>query len=577
MEKKYLDIYKNDKGQIQHLSEIYQIESNTIFCKRLTGLGATYSEIKSERDSIIIEPNTPAINGKCGDLVHKKDNLFGVEAKVTVDDITEYLDNTLKKQLYIKIITTPEGFMKVREAFKEIKLDIYSRCFVLYDECHKLIKDVDYRGNIILPMQDFFKFRNKALVSATVIEPSDPRFEDQHFRLVEIQPHFDYKIPINIVNTNNALEALKEVREQLLNNQKSPRSICYFVNSTDMIHQFITKLGLVEESSVFCAKNSVEKLKNRGFKHVYENWDLKNKRANNFFTSRFETSLDIILNENPDIVFVTEPYYAEYTIVDPDTGAAQAVGRFRNGISNVVHIVNTKSSFYVRNRVGIQEYIKGCQLSYDTIRKLYDCATSEESRKAYKAALDGLPYQQFLFSNGETNYFAIDNFIDDELLKSTYNDINSVYERYNNSFLFEPTKPVPFMYKYGDKERLEIEQISTPIKESRKQIVDILNNLKDDAQTEMGKSLINDLRETDPFIVDAFFSVGKEVIENCNYVKSKIKESMILKDYRVNIRGTEFIELLKNSFKVGQCYTCKHIKEELNRLYSIFKIKPQKQ
>lgn len=50
----------------QHLSDVCTIESNTILCKTLTGLGATYSEIKAKRDSIIIEPNQPAIGkGAC--------------------------------------------------------------------------------------------------------------------------------------------------------------------------------------------------------------------------------------------------------------------------------------------------------------------------------------------------------------------------------------------------------------------------------------------------------------------------------------------------------------------------------
>ena len=55
------------------------------------------------------------------------------------------------------------------------------------------------------------RFREKAFVSATPILPSDPRFESQSFKIVEIQPTFDYKRPISIVQTNNVLEALKEI------------------------------------------------------------------------------------------------------------------------------------------------------------------------------------------------------------------------------------------------------------------------------------------------------------------------------------------------------------------------------
>ena len=47
-----------------------------------------------------------------------------------------------------------------------------------------------------------------------------------------------------------------------------------------------------------------------------------------------------------------------------------------------------------------------------TIKNLYEFATSSESRDAYKAALDILPYNRML-KNGKTNYFAIDNFIDE--------------------------------------------------------------------------------------------------------------------------------------------------------------------
>ncbi|MFQ9796422.1 MAG: hypothetical protein ACLRYI_14680 [Bacteroides uniformis] len=47
MKKEYIPIYKI-AGKIQYLTEVLpQIETNTILCKTLTGLGATYSEIGS--------------------------------------------------------------------------------------------------------------------------------------------------------------------------------------------------------------------------------------------------------------------------------------------------------------------------------------------------------------------------------------------------------------------------------------------------------------------------------------------------------------------------------------------------
>ena len=189
---------------------------------------------------------------------------------MTTEEIIDYIEKTLAAGKFIKLISTPEGFAKIKRAFEELELDIYNMCFLLSDECDKLIKDVDYRADIILPMDDFFKFREKAFVSATPILPSDPRFESQNFKIVEIQPTFDYERPISIVPTNNVLEALKVILPQIIAQQEQPRSICFFANSVDMIYKLMSKLGIENESAVFCAEKSVEKLKKKGFKQAYE-------------------------------------------------------------------------------------------------------------------------------------------------------------------------------------------------------------------------------------------------------------------------------------------------------------------
>lgn len=51
---------------------------------------------------------------------------------------------------------------------------------------------------------------------------------------------------------------------------------------------------------------------------------------------------------------------------------------------------------------------------------------------------------------------------------------------------------------------------------------------------------------------------------------------MILKRVREKTGGTEFIQLVKNSFMAGNKYTLKHIKEELNRIYKLIGLRPQK-
>ena len=558
----------------QHLSDVCTIESNTILCKTLTGLGATYSEIKADRDSIIIEPNQPAIVGKCKSTVHKKDNIFGVMQNVTTDDVLDYLERTIAEKKRIKILSTPESFYKVKSAFEEIEENIYVRCFMLLDECQKYVQDNDYREDITLPIEDFFRFDNKAMVSATPILPSDPRFEEQGFSLVQIVPDYDYRKEISIVHTNNVLEALKVTIPQIQKSQTEPRSICLFINSTDMIYQLMQKLGIVEESAVFCATKSVDKLKRKGFKNAYENWDKSKMKQYNFFTSRFYTALDIELEEMPDVMFVTEPYFSEYTAIDPTTDVVQSMGRFRNGTSTNWHIVCTHSGFPIRTKEGITEYLNASAHAYKTIQSLYETATTLEARNAFRNALEVLPFKRML-RNGKIDHFAIDNYMDEEMVKSSYNNIEMLMERYSQSGMFNIVDLSSLRYQFGESDRLKLISKSNDIKEVRKQIVSILETLKNDMDSQLVQSHIAELRQVDSFIVEAYEKVGKEIIELHNYSKKKIKEAMILKQYHTETSGTEFVQLLKNSFQKGQKYTRKFIKSELERIYNVLGIAPK--
>lgn len=558
----------------QHLSDVCAIESNTILCKTLTGLGATYSEIKAHRDSIIIEPNQPAIVGKCKSAVHKKDNLFGVMQKVTIDDVVDYLERTISEKKHIKIISTPESFYKIKNAFEEIEENIYVRCFMLLDECQKYVQDNDYREDITLPIEDFFRFDNKAMVSATPILPSDPRFEEQGFSLVQIVPDYDYRKEISIVHTNNVLEALKVTIPQIHKAQTEPRSICFFINSTDMIYQLMQKLGIMEESAVFCAIKSVDKLKRKGFKNAYENWDRANMKQYNFFTSRFYTALDIELEEQPDVIFVTEPYFSEYTAIDPCTDVVQAIGRFRTGTSSLTHVVSTHSGFPIRTKEGIREYLQASAYAYKVLQNLYECATTIETRYAYKAALEVLPFRRMM-RDSQIDYFAIDNYTDEQLVKSAYNNIDLLISKYESTPTLTPKRATALKYSFGDSDRLKLENKARKIKEARKQIVAILETLKNDTDSALVQTHIAELRQLDSWIVNAYECVGKEIIELHDYSRKKINEAIIIKQAHTQKSGTEFVQLLKNSFKSGQIYTRKFIKTELGRIYNLVGIKPK--
>ena len=564
-----IQINKNENGKIQYLTEVLpMIPTNTILYKTLTGLGATYGELKADRNSIIIEPNVPVIVGKCNDPKHKEDNLFGVYEGVYTEDVIKYLEKSADKRT--KILTTPESFQKVKDAFELMDMDIYGTCFLLFDECHKIVKDADYRSDITLPFDDFFLFNEKALVSATPISFSDPRFEMQKFQIIRIEPAFEYKLPVSLIHTNNVLEQLKRTLDKL-----DATDICLFVNSTDMIYSFIKQLDIENESTVFCAKKSVEKLKNKKFKHAFEQWSKSRMKKYNFFTSRFYNALDIELKIKPTVIMISDVYFSEYSMIDPHTDAIQAIGRFRNGVNRVCHIFNTNPNLPVRTEEEIGIYLQVSKEVYDKIKTFYDCATSEEARNAYHGILKVLPFNQMLNKDGKENFFAIDNYVDEALLKSSYNAQEKLIASYRSNRLFDLDVESAY-FPFGDFERLKKESKYASLKDKRKEVVRQLELLKGDDETEMIRNYKEDLRNADSFIYGAYEEIGKEMIESLDYSVKRIKEAMILKQNREKTEGTEFIQLIKNSFKVGQKYTKKYIKEELTRIYALTGVTPQK-
>lgn len=562
----YINIEKKN-GKTQYLTEVLpENPTNTILYKKLTGLGATYGELKADRDSIILEPNVPVIKGKCKDPKHAKDNLMGVYENVTVDSIVKYLQAS--KEKHIKLLSTPESFSKIKAAFEEIDRDIYSTCYLLFDECHKIVKDVDYRENITLPFDDFFMFENKGLVSATPLDFTDPRFFKQKFQIMEVQPHFEYAQPLNLYHTNNVLQELKK----RIGNIEKP--IFLFINSTETIYSIMNKLDILEQSTVFCAYNSVKNLKDKKFSQVYSDWDAAKMNKYNFLTSRFFNALDIELDFQPEVFIVTDVTMATQSIIDPFTDTIQIIGRFRNGIVSASHITNTDYKFQVRSKAQLQFRINVFEENYKMLKAYHDNATNDELRDAVKAILNNHPLTPLLNTDGTKNWFKIDNYLAENLVQGYYNSFNELVKNYKQCKSFKLNYESQ-AYKLSDTERLKRENKSLSIKAKRREIVEQLEMLKGD-ETSIAMEHKRELIRTDAFIVQAYDELGKAKIEELKYSHPKIREAMILKKYNENRTGTEFIEMVKNRFKAGQSYELSQINKIRDEIYSLLNMPPIK-
>ena len=541
----------------QHLRDVMRkIPTNCILSKRIPGCGATTLELKTNRNSIIVVPNVPVIQSK----VKKKPYPMGVYEDVTISDVATYLNENSR----YKIMTTPESFGKIKVACEKCGINIYSDFFLLMDECHQLVKDVDYRADIVLPMVDFFHFKKKALVSATPLGFSDPRFKG--FKTIEICADYDYQQKIQVVHTYSIAKTVKEYLESHKDNK-----VCIFFNSVDGIYSMMEQFGMLKDATVYCAPKSQIKLKSEhGFTNAYDVWSANTMKRYNFFTGRFYTAFDLELEQDrPDLLMITDPYLSPHTMLDVDTDCIQICGRFRNGISSATHIYREKSNIIVKTREQLEWEISAHEFAYNIIQTLYNNADSREGRFAFGEALETLPFRRFLYPDLTKNYFAVDNAVNEKLVENRYKDKEQVKDWYSECHYFIPTfedKP----YNKHD-EKLRIIVAARSVKDKRRRMVQFLSELEEH-DSEYTMDFINEIRKIDPFIVEAFELLGRERIEELEYNQRAIAEEIIM----AQRKGNKVVRLIKNSFTVGCTYTNKFIKEELTRIFDMVHIHPEK-
>ena len=560
MEIKEIKINRTQDGRIPYLSEIIgEIPTNTIFCKTLTGLGATYTEIKSKRHSIIVEPNVSTIECKVSDPKHSGDNLYPIYGDKKVDSIIRYIIESKGK--YMKFLTTPESFHKIKSAFDDLDMigNLYDDCFILFDECHKIIQDADYRKTIHLPLTDFFRFKQKAMVSATPIKLSDERFNN--FTLLTIDPQFDFRQELKVIFTNNTLVDFREVISNLKGN-----TVCVFLNSTDAIYSLMESTNILANSVVFCADESVAKLKTTyKFNQAYSKFDVDKMAQFNFFTSRFYAGMDIIMNNQPDLILFSDLFLVSHTMLDPHTDIPQIIGRFRNGISSVTHITNAVSGHVYVSKDDILREIEILEYSYKRDKREYETTDKISDKRAYKRLMDSSPFNQYLDYDGNKSYSAIDNYINDNLTKNLYLSADSLQQEYaSDKMLIRrfQTTVINQHYRVGDSDRLTIRRKSSTI--SKRKAITAMWDKFYPIESEVESEFVVMCRKEDPLIVEALELTSSEKVKATKYYAPKLRE-LIRETKSVSPQVTE---LVRDSFHVGNKYVLSDIKTKMKEIFS---------
>lgn len=497
------------------------IPSNCILNKTLTGLGATHSEIYSKRSSIIIEPNVPVILGK----LDENENLEAVYAKCTPYNLKKYLQMDIQ---YKKIITTPESFHKIRKAAEELGINIYKSFFCLFDECEKVTQDIDYRRKISQPIYDFFRFEQKAFVSATPLPMSHPDFERQGFQMVKVEPSFDYRKDLTLIVTNSYYECLQRVLDSL----KDSKHICIFFNVTDGITELISNLGIADYK-VFCSEDSVKKLMKRGMMQAYSQIDYPLARYN-FFTCRFYSALDIRIGKyKPDIIMLTDHRTANWTMIDPFTEAIQIQGRFRKRgkddvtYNSLTHISTVNPDIKVRSKEEIQNRVERFIANYYLLKEEHDAELDEFKKQAILEDMSNLKYQDLIDERGEVNPFSVDNLYNEERVRSYYQSAEALYHAYLDTGFFNVTfLNVCDCVGADDIERLNNTKVQI---DQRKIILQLIVRIEqwfmEGKITYQDKEMHLDFFRQQPegnYVLTAYEKIGKDAIVSAEYKRSLI-------------------------------------------------------
>ena len=465
-----------------------EIPTNSIINKTVTGCGATYAEINAPRHSVIIEPNVPVIEGK----MKKHPQILGVFEGVTTEDIIDFL-NTNYNDGYLKIMTTPESFPKVRSAMIQTHTDMHGEWFMLFDECERTIQDAGYRGSITLPMDDFFRCKQKAMVSATPIIPSDPRFEQQGFTMKILRPTYDHKPKMLLIHTNNTVGWVRTLMGQV---KGKGHPLCIFLNSTDTIHRMICTYKIEKRCKVFCSYESVKKLRKRDFSRAYSS--LEELDEINFFTSRFFSAVDIELPTTACVLIVTDLSFAAHTVIDPTTEAVQIVGRFRNGVEDAAHIFSTNKEMPCKSREEIATRLEECEVVYKQVLQI------EASGAGCDTRAQALEYA-----------------------KAFHTDC------------------AEHIYPLSDCDRLQRINPRLKMKELFREIVRQLEILEQNRTWNEYYFLREEIQSQVPMMVDAYYALGAAEIERCNYNMNAIGKQ---------IQENESQQLLTSEKVCGEVY-----------------------
>ena len=532
------------------------IPSNSIIDKGKCGIGGTTMEIEENRSSIIIVPNISIIKAKTKD--HKV--LFGFYGEISNAELEVYLKSKLEDKGDIKIMVTPEGLARIIEVSFKCGLDIYEKCFLLFDEVHSVITEGEYRKDISEAFQYFFKFNDKAVISATPLSFTDPRFKTMDYHEIKVD---EEKGKVHLLYTSNVI---KSASKFLIDKSGISKRFHIFLNSVYLINEVVNLLPN-KDIAICCAENKDNKIKlGNNAEYMVDPVEDEKFRKYNFYTTKYFEGWDLF-DDDCSVVYVSSTDI-KHTCLDIDTKVRQAFGRLREN--------QPKFKIHISDFLGKEENVD--------IHKVYN-DTLEDRIKDIEYYNDGIRRERFgLISNlkdeieeiadftdqgyAELNYFKQDAFINAEKAKLQYRSLDSLEEAWKrNEYDIK-------MYKYdsvfSEKDLKILENNRTSRNEKLKIVVSKIHEY----EVKKRKGVISFDREEDIESYKKEFAEFNEFYSLLRYEKIaemdfnyiNVKKEYY-REYQFKNFDNKIRKYLSDKFDFGEFYTNEEIRKKLKEAY----------
>lgn len=542
-----------------YLSEILtEIPNNAFIDKGRCGIGGTTLEIKNEnRCSLITGPTRAVLKAK--EIEHEK--LFIVDGNVSDKAIEQQLALRVSSQ---KIMSTPEGIKRIMKAAKKQAMldEMLHNWFFLLDECHSFICEC-FRLNILQPFEWFWRFDNKAVISATPYYFSDMRFNQfDHHKIRFTSPVGTVKLIDSVSSIATLLDFIRKCHEQ-----EAP--VFIFINSVRLIVDIIKRAGLTD-CSIFVAddEDGVNMVKLGELSKFYQYHPCAESYSKfNFFSSKYFEGWDLV-QENATIIVMSD-VHIPHSRVSVSLKLVQAAGRLRVGKGverpTIYHITNHFHNKTFRKSLEefTDEYYQEAELAikqYDE-RIAYRIAHGLDHKK--DTSLDKIADIEKETRRAIINTNKVDQLINQAYTEEVYNDIEQIEIAWENA-----SYDVELYYsthKLETTTTMKRKSKAQQLKEDYHTITDYRNPKDNKVGYFIGRAPDEHIRIVNPLAYAAAKYLTEADMVMLKYNVIKVREKVIVASNK-DIQG-KLSNLVALAFTQGESYPIKDIKPKLQSFY----------